>query len=59
MKTISNNTEFEQIIAGDKPVVLDFYAEWCGPCRALEQKLKDLENGGKRRKIRGFIPRDL
>ena len=24
-----------------------------------EQKLKDLENGGKRRKIRGFIPRDL
>jgi hypothetical protein len=27
-------------------------AEW-------EQRLKDLENGGKRRKIRGIIPRDL
>ena len=24
-----------------------------------EQRLKDLENGGKRRKIRGIIPRDL
>lgn len=27
-------------------------AEW-------EQRLKDLDNGGKRRKIRGFIPRDI
>ena len=44
MKTISNNTEFEQIIAGDKPVVLDFYADWCASCQALLPVLETASN---------------
>ncbi|MFT5422806.1 MAG: thioredoxin 1 [Phycisphaerales bacterium] len=39
---------FDKVIQGDKPVLVDFWAEWCGPCRALGptiDKLADSQDG--------------
>lgn len=39
---VVNKSNYEQIISSDKKVLLDFYADWCGPCRMVSPIVEEI-----------------
>ena len=63
MNSINDTKEFYELTEQSKPILLDFYADWCGPCQTLmptiEKISKDYQNDIIVRKVNVDLNKEL
>ena len=51
-----NDSIFEEkVLKSDKPVLVDFWAEWCGPCRMITPIIEELHEDFKNKAVIGKV----
>ena len=59
MATKITEKNFEELLnQNEKPVLLDFYADWCGPCQVIKPIIDELANDFKDKAIVGKVDVD-
>jgi len=58
MALVVTDENYRDVINGDKPVVLDFWAEWCGPCRMVAPLIDELATEYEGRVVIGKVDVD-
>lgn len=61
IKKVDKMETFDDIIKGDKPVLVDFFATWCGPCKVLSPTIEVLgkELAGQVRVLKIDVDKNL